>query len=331
MKKIAIITGASSGLGSEFAQQIDALGEVDQIWLIARRRERLEEIAARLHTQARVVCADLSTREGIASVAQALDDANRRNYSSIETVETTGAAGETGTAKGTGETGTAERPGITVCYLVNAAGFGKIGSFRDIPLEEVDRMIDLNCRGAVDMTQIVLPYCARGSRILEICSTAGFQPFPYLNVYAASKSFLYRYSRALSMELLRDGRGVTVTAVCPYWVTDTEFIPGAESTTGKAQPQQSMGRMQQSTEQPQQSMGRPQQSAKQVQSLIGNRYIRHYPFSTRKQTVVAHALMDAQLGLSVSTPGLVCTVHRYFAKILSSNILMWCWELIRRA
>lgn len=273
MRTIAVITGASSGLGSEFARQIDAQGEVKEIWLIARRREKLVEVAAQLHTQTMVLCADLSLREGICVVAKTLADANRAAASSGE-------------------------GGISVRYLVNAAGFGKIGSYRDIPLEEVDRMIDLNCRGAVDMTQIILPYCARGSRVLEICSTAGFQPFQYLNVYAASKSFLYRYSRALNMELLREGTGITVTAVCPYWVTDTEFIPGAEST---------------------------------AKSSCGNRFIRHYPLSTKKETVVAHALADASLGLSVSTPGLVCTVHRFFAKILSSNVLMWCWELIRRS
>lgn len=321
MKMIAVVTGASSGLGSEFARQIDALGEVNQIWLIARRRERLEEVAAQLRAQARVLSADLSTREGISEVARSLAQAN-----------------EAAAVSGEG--------GVFVRYLVNAAGFGKIGSYRDIPLEEVDRMIDLNCRGAVDMTQIILPYCARGSRVLEICSTAGFQPFQYLNVYAASKSFLYRYSRALNMELLREGTGITVTAVCPYWVTDTEFISGAESTadirtvSGKpvsrtdgiqtdaqTDSQADMNLKQGNEDQP----GKTDRSEKGAKPSYGNRFIRHYPLSTKKETVVAHALADASLGLSVSTPGLVCTVHRFFAKILSSNVLMWCWELIRRS
>ncbi|MCI5595512.1 MAG: SDR family NAD(P)-dependent oxidoreductase [Lachnospiraceae bacterium] len=76
---------------------------------------------------------------------------------------------------------------------------------------------------------ICLPYMKAKSRILEICSTAAFQPFQYLNVYAASKAFLYRYSRALAVELR--SRKITVTAVCPYWIKDTEFIPIARQNS----------------------------------------------------------------------------------------------------
>ena len=258
--KIAIITGASSGLGREFALQIDALKEVDEIWLVARRRDRLEEVGALLKTTARVICADLSVREGVIAVQQALE---------------------------------ARAPHIK--YLVNAAGFGKIGSYRDIPLDEIDRMIDLNCKGAVDVTQICLPYCSRGSKILEICSTAAFQPFQYLNVYAASKAFLYRYSRALNTELMAEG--IDVTAVCPYWIKDTEFISVAEEG--------------------QRDAGTPS-------------YIHGFPFAQTSQEVVCRALGDAKIGLSVSTPGLVCTVHRFAAKILSANIMMALWEHIRK-
>ena len=63
---------------------------------------------------------------------------------------------------------------------------------------------------------------------MQICSTAAFQPFQYLSIYAASKSFLYRYSRALRVELL--SRRISVTAVCPYWIRDTEFIGTAQKT-----------------------------------------------------------------------------------------------------
>ena len=72
--------------------------------------------------------------------------------------------------------------------LVNAAGFGKIGSYEDISLQDCNGMIDLNCRAAVDMTQVSLPFMSGGSRILEICSTAAFQPFQYLGIYAATKA-----------------------------------------------------------------------------------------------------------------------------------------------
>ena len=79
------------------------------------------------------------------------------------------------------------------------------------------------------MTQISLPFMKRGARILQICSTAAFQPFQYLSVYAATKAFLYRYSRALRVELY--GTGIRVTAVCPYWIKDTEFIGRAKKSS----------------------------------------------------------------------------------------------------
>lgn len=255
-EKIAVVTGASSGLGREYVARIDESEQVDEIWIIARRRERLEETAAATHHPVRILCADLATREGIERVIDAL---------------------------------TAHRPDIRL--LVSAAGFGKIGSYRDIALEEVDRMIDLNCRGAVDMTQICLPYMSRGARILEICSTAAFSPLPSLNVYAASKSFLYRYSRALGIELLPEG--ITVTAVCPYWIRDTEFIPVAQRGADASA-------------------------------------IRSFPFSSRAADVVRLSLNDSRLGLGVSTPGIVCSLHRLIAHITSSRLQMAGWELLRR-
>lgn len=254
--KIAVITGASSGLGREFARQIDRQYDVDEIWAIARRLDRLQRLSEVLKKPVRCISADLSVREGISTVARELDR---------------------------------EKPVIEI--LVNAAGFGKIGSYADIPLQDIDRMIDLNCRGAVDMTQICIPYCAHGSHIVEICSTAGFQPFPYLNVYAASKAFLYRYSRALGRELL--GSGILVTAVCPYWVKSTEFIGKAKETKNSS-------------------------------------YIKGFPFAEDEKIVVRRAMTDISLGLSVSTPGPVCTLHRFFAKILSSRFLMLLWDGIRQ-
>lgn len=301
---IAVITGASSGLGREFARQIDELGEVEQIWLIARRRDRLEEVSRLLATQSKILCADLSDRSGVIALEEAL----------------AGAA-------------------PVIRYLVNAAGFGRFGSFRDIPLEEIDRMIDLNCKGAVDVTQICLPYCTRGSRILEICSTAAFQPIQFLNVYAASKSFLYRYSRALNAELMHEG--ITVTAVCPYWVKDTEFIPAAEQGTVKqqtadrqtfAQPQAAE---QQTSAQPHTAVKEPSAEQKPGTATVNTKpnapVVKHYYLAQTSEETVHRALADARIGLSVSTPGMICTIHRIAAKILSSNILMALWELIRRA
>lgn len=255
-KRIAIITGASSGLGKEFVRQLDQKERLDEMWIIARREERLNELCSQISTALRPISLDLTKMDSFQVIRNLLET---------------------------------EQP--NVCFLINSAGFGKIGSWKDISMNDCNNMIDLNCRAAVNMTQLVLPFMSRGANVLEICSTAGFQPFPYLNVYSASKAFLYRYSRALRVELL--GAGIHVTAVCPYWVKDTEFIGTAQNTENST-------------------------------------YIRHFPLASREKNVVRHALIDAELGLPVSTPGLVCMVHRIAAKYIPSEIMMGIWSLLRR-
>ena len=111
-----------------------------------------------------------------------------------------------------------------------------------------------------------------------------------LNVYAASKSFLYRFSRALRFELWH--RKITVTAVCPYWIKDTEFIPTAKKTEG-------------------------------------NRRIRHFFLASNKKSVAKMALLDSRLRMPVSTPGIMCTVHRVAAKFIPSFIMCHIWDGLR--
>ena len=142
-KRIALITGGSSGLGREFAVQIDAMQVVDEIWLVARKEEALKAVAATLSTPARTVVADLTSKADITSIVSTLN---------------------------------AEQPRVS--YLVNAAGFGKFGDWQTISDEAVDAMIDLNCRGLVDMTRAALPSMDRGSRIIEVASAAAFVPLP---------------------------------------------------------------------------------------------------------------------------------------------------------
>lgn len=254
-KNIAIITGASSGLGEEFIKQLQG-EELDEIWAVARREERLNEIAGRSEIHVRPIPIDLTKEESIADLEKMLSH---------------------------------ERPHVSL--LINAAGFGKIGSYDKIDRAETDRMIDLNCRAAVDVTLITIPFMKEKDRILEICSTSAFQPFQHLNVYAASKAFLYRFSRALRIELRP--KKINVTAVCPYWIKDTEFIPTAQETRD-------------------------------------SKAIRGFPFSSRKQSVARLALNDSRLGLPVSTPGIMCTLHRIAAKFIPSFIMCWIWEGIRR-
>ena len=190
---IAIVTGASSGLGGCFVHLLDEQEKLDEIWVIARREQRLNALKSQVKTPLRVLPLDLSDKAAVRSLGELLSR---------------------------------ENPSVRV--LINAAGFGKIGRWDDISLDDTESMIDLNCRAAVAVTRVTLPFMSEGARIMQICSTAAFQPFPYLGIYAASKAFLYRYTRALRIELMP--RRIKVTAVCPYWIKDTEFIAVARRT-----------------------------------------------------------------------------------------------------
>lgn len=254
--KIAIVTGASSGLGREFVRLLDCGERLDEIWVIARRGDRLKALREEITTPLRPLTLDLAEKPSIRELRDCLE---------------------------------AEKPQVRM--LINAAGFGKIGSYADISLEDCESMIDLNCRGAVALTQVVLPHMGPGARIMEVCSTAAFQPFPYLDVYAASKAFLYRYSRALRVELL--SRKISVTAVCPYWIRDTGFIDTARKTRNST-------------------------------------YIRHFVLASRERSVARWAMFDTRLGLPVSTPGPVCLIHRVVAKFIPSELMMGLWAVLRR-
>lgn len=158
--KIALVTGASSGLGREFVRQIAEQGKVEEIWAIARRRDRLEALQSISAVPIRVLALDLTRPGDMEYLRNTLQD---------------------------------ELPDIRI--LVNAAGMGRMGPTVDIPAKDNDAMIDLNCRAAVDVTDAAFPYLHPGSQVLEICSTAGFQPIPGLNVYAATKAFLLSYTQ----------------------------------------------------------------------------------------------------------------------------------------
>ncbi len=252
---IALVTGASSGLGRAFARELSRESGLDQIWLVARRRERMEELAAQLPIPARVLSLDLLRQEDIASLSRLLAE---------------------------------EEP--TVSILINCAGFGKIGKCADLTLQETDDMIDLNCRAAVALTTLCLPHMKRGCRILQVASTAAFQPLPGMGVYAATKAFLLRYTRALRWEVV--GRGIRVTALCPGWI-DTEFIAVARDTkNGWA--------------------------------------VNHIPFRAKPSEVAATALRGNRLGLAVVTPGVFSTVQRLGAKLLPACLVMAAWEGLRR-
>ena len=185
-KKIAVVTGASSGMGREFARRIAEREELDEIWLIARRKQQLEELGAELPIAFRTLSLDLTERESIETYAKLLQDEE-----------------------------------VRVCVLVNASGVGRFGAFTDIDLETHDKMIDRNVKAYVDMTYATLPYMEAGDEIYQLDSLSSFQPVPYIGVYAATKAFILSFSRSLGVEL--KSRGIRVLAVCPGWVK-TEFF-----------------------------------------------------------------------------------------------------------
>lgn len=189
MPKIAIVTGASSGLGREFVKQIDAgaAGPVDEIWAVARRAERLEALQRTCETPVRPFCLDLT------------------DPASFDVLE--GALAET--------------PKLEVGLLVNNAGFGTFGLLAAQRAEDARSMVKLLMLAPIELMYRALPYMRRGSNIVNIASVAGFVPQPKLAVYSAAKRFMLDLSRSLDAEM--GGAGIHVTAVCPKFM-QTEFL-----------------------------------------------------------------------------------------------------------
>lgn len=186
MKTIAIVTGASGGLGRAFVEQLTER-PLDEIWCVARDGEKLAALRARWGERIVPLSLDLAAAES----AQALE---RR----------------------------LQEQRCAVAYLVNSAGVGEelapTGRFSP---EQAARLVAVNCTAVTSLCAVCLPFMAAGGHILNIASQSAFQPVPYLNLYASSKAFVRSYTRALHAEMR--GTGLTVTAVCPGWV-DTGML-----------------------------------------------------------------------------------------------------------
>jgi short-subunit dehydrogenase len=184
LKNIAIVTGASSGIGREFITQFNQGmgGALDEIWAIARNREKLEQVAATSQIPVKVVPLDLLESSSFDTLGFLL----------------------------------ASEDEPRVQWLINSAGFGKTGSFMDVSREDNANMVRLNCLAVVEMCYAVLPYMVPGSRIVNLASVAGFLPLTKFAVYSASKDFVINFSYALDSDL--KGSGIRVTAVCPKWM-----------------------------------------------------------------------------------------------------------------
>jgi short-subunit dehydrogenase len=193
MTTFAVVTGASSGIGKELAKLFAADGH--GVVLVARRKDELEVLAR-----------DLSAKQGVPAIVVARDLAERETPAKVfEAVRA---------------------QSVDVEFLVNNAGFGSNGAFVEQDIERELKMIDVNVKALVELTYLFLPAMLnrRSGRILNIGSTAGFQPGPFMATYCASKAFVNSFSEALAFEL--KGTGVTVTVSCPG-ATATEFSSAA--------------------------------------------------------------------------------------------------------
>lgn len=185
-RKIAIVTGASSGIGREFALRVAKEYPIEELWVIARGKEKLEALQEQIPVPVRVIALDLTDAESGRTIEALLKQ---------------------------------EQPEIRV--LLNASGYGIFERFDRISEQDNLGMIDLNCRALTQITYLSLPYLTSGSVVVNIASEAAFQPVPYINVYAATKAYVLSFSRALNREL--KPLGIRVLAVCPYW-TKTAFF-----------------------------------------------------------------------------------------------------------
>ena len=183
--RIAVITGASAGIGREFVLAIDRQEQLDEIWVIARRTDRLEALKEMCRTPIRPIPLDLSDLQSMERYQAVLER---------------------------------EKPEIGI--LVNAAGFGVFGPFAEKDLEKQLSSVTVNSLALTGMCHISIPYMKHGDSIINMGSNSAWQPVPYQTVYGASKSYVLNFSRALWREL--KPKGIRVMCVCPGWIR-TEF------------------------------------------------------------------------------------------------------------
>lgn len=252
--RTAVVTGASSGMGREFVRQLEHFYKnLDEIWVIARREDRLNALKAELRTPVRIFTCDLIKKKSLKEYRNSLEEL---------------------------------KPDVKM--LVNAAGFGKSGTFADIyNRDEKDQpdMVELNCTALTRMIQITLPYLSKGGRIINLASAAAFCPQPEFAVYAATKAYVLSLSRSLGAEL--SPRGIVVTAVCPGPV-ETEFF--------------------------------------QVCGNGNNPFKKLVMADARK--VVRQALLDSRKKKTVSVYGTPMKASRLAAKLLPQNLILKAEELM---
>lgn len=195
--KIAVITGASSGIGIEFAKEtLSSRPFIDEIWVLARREERLIELREQLGSKIRPIPMDITDTQAIENYKKLLGDQKAE-----------------------------------VALLINNAGFGKLGNFDELKPEDNAAMVRLNCEALTLMSAVTLPFMTAGSEIINVCSIASFAPNIRMAVYSSTKAFVMSLSRAMRSEL--KPRKINVIAVCPGPM-DTEFLKVANIEKGSS-------------------------------------------------------------------------------------------------
>jgi uncharacterized protein len=190
LHRTALVTGASMGIGKSFARALAERGA--NLILVARSKDKLTALARELESahpiSAHVISADLSDTDGVKTV---VDETRAR--------------------------------GLSVDLLVNNAGFATYGVFEEVSAERQREEIMLNCAALVGMTHAFLPAMVERGKgdIINVASTAAFQPLPYMAVYGATKAFVLSFSEALWAE--NRARGIRVLALCPG-ATETPFF-----------------------------------------------------------------------------------------------------------
>lgn len=194
--KVAIITGASSGLGREFALHVAKMYEnIDEIWLVARRSERLGALAGEITSKkCRPVALDLCAEGAIENLEKMIAESS-----------------------------------ASVGLLINNAGCGKLGNVADMSVESQTGMVDLNIKALTAITTIALKHMERGAEIINVCSIAAFAPNARLTVYSSTKAYVLSYTKGLREEL--KPLGINCCCVCPGPMR-TEFLEVANITKG---------------------------------------------------------------------------------------------------
>ncbi|EEU11788.1 oxidoreductase, short chain dehydrogenase/reductase family protein [Anaerococcus vaginalis ATCC 51170] len=188
---IAIITGASSGIGYEFARQIDKKN-YEEIWLIGRRFEKLQDLSEKLQTRARIFALDLCEKKSFETLKKELEISNKK-----------------------------------IGLLINSAGMGENDYFKNTSFDDDMKTLDLNIKALTAMTKFSLDFFQKDGIILNIASSAAFIPQAKFALYAASKSYVLSFSRAVRREF----KDIKISVLCPNRV-ETEFLKKSNNNSG---------------------------------------------------------------------------------------------------